>query len=248
MNVEDSYEGAIERLRRLGHAGIHLSPPAAISQQLDEANQRLRDVEELATLACDENERLTAELDAARTEIARLKLQLTMREEPSAAEQYEAALQAVGSRGRGAKMFLAVCVLGAAAAAAFVTRPWEHARVATAAVAAPEPATPPVVTPPPATTPATTTATTTPATTTVPKVATPATTTVPKVATPATTTVPKVAATIPKAALVAAAPAARHHASKHRAAKRAHHEAKPHAAASKKSVGDTDDPLGGVNL
>ena len=257
MNVEDSYEGAIQRLRRLGHAGIELSRPAPLSQQLDEAQQRLRDVEELATLACDDNERLTRELDAARGEIARLQRQVSMLQESVAGAQYEDALAATRSRGRGAAFwFFAICVVGAAAAAAFVLRPWERLRPATAVVAMPEPAAPivapPTVTAPPVVAPPVVTA---------PKLATPpAVTTPPAVSAPpddcpkAAPMIPKAAPMIPKAAPVVAAASPRHHAAKHHASKRARHEGRKHGAAAhagksaSPSVGDTDDPLGGVNL
>ena len=58
MNVEDSYEGAVRRLQRLGH--VALVPPKPTRDE-----ERERELEELATLACDENERLKAELETA---------------------------------------------------------------------------------------------------------------------------------------------------------------------------------------
>jgi len=65
-------------------------------------------------------------------------------------------------------------------------------------------------------------------------------------------TIPKSAPAIPKAERAVAAPSPRHHASKHHASKRARHEEKKHSAAThgtkNSAVGDTDDPLGGVNL
>jgi hypothetical protein len=78
MNVEDSYEGAVRRLNRLAHAGLNLAPPPE-PERAD--RDRMRDLEELAALACDENERLTQELNGARGEIARLqRLTATLQE------------------------------------------------------------------------------------------------------------------------------------------------------------------------
>src|SRR6185312_11502289 len=62
MNVEDSYEGALRRLQRLEAAGLHAMPVEEIARDTDD---RLRDLEELATLACEDNERLKQELASA---------------------------------------------------------------------------------------------------------------------------------------------------------------------------------------
>jgi len=81
-NAESSYEGAVRRLASLGHGtpqpaydlakprlrsakGLLAPPsPTAIHAQA----QRIKDLEELAELACDENEALKREVDALRSE------------------------------------------------------------------------------------------------------------------------------------------------------------------------------------
>jgi hypothetical protein len=72
MNVEDSYEGAVRRLQRLEMAGIAMESPQA--EAVDEAvaadsAERMRELEELATLACEDNERLKAEFGTALQEL-----------------------------------------------------------------------------------------------------------------------------------------------------------------------------------
>jgi hypothetical protein len=57
MNVEDSYEGAVRRLQRLERAGIAMDAPPP-----DGSAERMRELEELASLACEDNERLKREL------------------------------------------------------------------------------------------------------------------------------------------------------------------------------------------
>lgn len=239
MQVEDSYEGAVRRLARLEHARIDVAVPR------DVGSERMRDLEELASLACEENERLTRELDQARIEIERLRMQMaSLQESTSANQYYEAALAATRKRGRGAAfVFFVLAIGGAAAAALFVTRPWEKAR-ATIELAAPTPPPAPVVTPP-TPTPMPTAAPAPSA----PVVATPPAASAPVLTAPAPTTptIPKVAPTIPKVAAPVESRKPKHH---HAAAK---HHGKSHkhgaaAHASKPAVGDTDDPLGGLNL
>src|SRR4051812_22109137 len=130
MNVEDSYEGAVRRLARLGYAGVH------IAQHRDENDHRMRELEELATLACDENERLGGELADARREIERLRAtvvslqqqQLAAMVRPPADE-----IEYAPRKGRsGAFYFVVLAMLGAGAAALFAARPWERGRVAIA--------------------------------------------------------------------------------------------------------------------
>jgi hypothetical protein len=74
MQVEDSYEGAMARLQRLERAGI-VVPPLATAVE-DESFTRTRDLEELATLACEENERLQQQLYEARGHIVGLEREL----------------------------------------------------------------------------------------------------------------------------------------------------------------------------
>ena len=72
MNVEDSYEGAVRRLQRLEMAGIAMDPATADAGDQragDDGGERMRQLEELATLACEDNERLKAEFGAALQEI-----------------------------------------------------------------------------------------------------------------------------------------------------------------------------------
>ena len=60
MNVEDSYEGAVRRLQRLEMAGVALEAPPPS----DDA-ERMRELEELAMLACEDNERFKREFGVA---------------------------------------------------------------------------------------------------------------------------------------------------------------------------------------
>jgi hypothetical protein len=77
--VESSYEGAIARMRRLGFESqadaTIATPPARSSKSSDAA--RMRDLEELAALACEENERLERELAELRDENAELKRRMS---------------------------------------------------------------------------------------------------------------------------------------------------------------------------
>jgi hypothetical protein len=78
MNVEDSYEGALRRLQRLEMAGIAMAPPSPTVTDEPAAGsaERMRELEELAVLACDENERLKHELSVALRETARAQHEL----------------------------------------------------------------------------------------------------------------------------------------------------------------------------
>jgi hypothetical protein len=87
MNIEDSYEGAVRRLQRLEMAGLSMpsGESEATDEIADESADRMQQLEQLATLACEDNERLKTEfgialqeldgarreLDSARAEIAR---------------------------------------------------------------------------------------------------------------------------------------------------------------------------------
>lgn len=72
MNVEDSYEGAVRRLQRLELAGVAIeSPPPEASDDVANGGdaERLSQLEELATLACEDNERLEREFGTALQEL-----------------------------------------------------------------------------------------------------------------------------------------------------------------------------------
>ncbi len=239
MNVEDSYEGAVRRLRRLGHAGFDLAPPA-LAKTSAEADDRMRDLEELATLACDDNERLTRELDGAHEEIDRLRRQVTTLQEMLASAPSDDPFAAPKQRGRGLALFLfTLVIVGGAAAALFVLRPWQRPAVAPAvtvvAAPAPPPSAPIVAAPPPS----------------IPTVAP----TIPKVepvaATPTVVPPPR-ASEPPREAAPAKSRSQRRHAAKHHSSKSARHGKSKHGstarAASKPGVRDTDDPLGGLDL
>lgn len=79
MQLEDSYEGAVRRLSRLSNAGIGLREDI---DSRDEARaQRMRDLEELATLAADENERLEKDNQRLTQENKRLERELSRAKE-----------------------------------------------------------------------------------------------------------------------------------------------------------------------
>jgi hypothetical protein len=86
MNVEDSYEGAIRRLQRLEMAGIAIDSPTP-AETVDHGGDasvadRMRELEELALLACEDNERLKVELGTARAELesARIEIERAQKE------------------------------------------------------------------------------------------------------------------------------------------------------------------------
>jgi hypothetical protein len=238
MNVEDSYEGAVRRLRRLELAAIEGAPPR--SAIADAATERMRELEELATLACEENERLTGELESARDEAQRLRGQVAMLQQTlTSAVAEEEFPYPPKSRGKGAAFyFFVIAIIGTGAAALAVLRPWDRPHAAPVVVD-------PVVTAAPAIAPVAVTPPPAPA---VPKIE-PA---IPKVA-PA---IPKVApiATAPRVQPAAASAKAHRHGKHHAVTTRRHesrHERKKSgsgAHAKQSGVSDTDDPLGGVNL
>jgi hypothetical protein len=238
MNVEDSYEGAVRRLRRLGHAGLEIVQPPLRVQQKSKTDQRMHDLEELATLACEENEQLKRELETARLEIDRLNQRVASLQELLAGDEQDDLFAAKSERGAGFYFFI-LLILGASAAALIKLRPWEPVPtmalvgLGTAPAAAPVVATPapaPVVAAP------------------APVVAAPA----PVVPAPAPT-VPKVEPTAPKVEPAAPTLAPeRKHASKHHSTSGSHQEHKRHGAAArsekKADPSATSDPLGGLDL
>jgi hypothetical protein len=275
MNMEDSYEGAVRRLRRLGHGAADLAPkPPTAAEKLAEAESRMSELEELATLACEENESLKRELAFAREQLERNRRQIAMLQETIAGPD-EYSYRPPRSRG-GFFWFFTIVILGGGIAASVMLHPWEHLRIqwGSAAIFGPAPAPAPVeVTPPPAAPVVTAPAPTptpppaananAPATATAPA-ATPAPSApapTPAVAAPkpepvipkAEPTIPKAEPTIPKAEPVEAKPEKRAHHHHERAAAPKHRPvAKPHkekpAASSPAHATDGDDPLGGLSL
>jgi hypothetical protein len=87
--IEDSYEGAVRRLKAMGHLSPQEDPrpqpvpriPAPPLAKLPAPNSRTRDLEQLANLACEENERLETELATVRAENASLRRRIAMLEE-----------------------------------------------------------------------------------------------------------------------------------------------------------------------
>ena len=78
MNVEDSYEGALRRMQRLEMAGFSMEQPSAAAADepaADGSADRMRELEELATLACDDNERLKRELGVALQQLEGVRAQ-----------------------------------------------------------------------------------------------------------------------------------------------------------------------------
>jgi hypothetical protein len=94
MNVEDSYEGAVRRMQRLDAARLGVDGAAyqrSATSLFEEAPERMRELEELATLACEDNERLKAELAAAMSELEGLRaaVNATRREAETAYHENE---------------------------------------------------------------------------------------------------------------------------------------------------------------
>lgn len=79
MHVEDSYEGALLRMQRLEQAGLALAPPDPRESE-DALFTRMAELEQLAALACDDNERLKTELTEARDLIVGLERKVAMLE------------------------------------------------------------------------------------------------------------------------------------------------------------------------
>jgi hypothetical protein len=248
MNVEDSYDAAVGRLRRLGYDEFTLR-----SQRTDESDagsERIRDLEELATLACDDNERLTRELETARAEIAHLRELLDSQQVKSAAERYQELLAVPRSRGWLIFVLAGLVLLGGGSLALMSSRP-----------------APTVLAVPPA--PALNAPITSAAPPSVPKTELPS----PQVAPPAAaSTSPTVPAVEPPAPQLTPPPAAsasptpppssaqtetvptsprphRRHGMKHHAAKKQHHASKHHSgikSATEHGPPSTDDPMGGL--
>jgi hypothetical protein len=127
MHIEDSYEGAARRLARLSHAGVDLLPTRRDNVEAS-LQGRMRDLEELATLATEENERLERELAAARETIERLQTQLTEVDRQRLRDLVEEA----PARPRPPRRSIAPLLIGLAGAgtvlaAAVLLQPWQYA-------------------------------------------------------------------------------------------------------------------------
>jgi hypothetical protein len=234
MNVsESSYEGALLRLQRLGH-DLAFEPPVSQPAFLDGDRraelERMRELEELASLSCEENERLEHEVAELREENARLVARLTALSsvEPAFGDTELATVP----RRRGGLLVAAAIAVVAIGAGVFALVP-RHSTppVAPVVVAvAPAPAPPPPVVAPEVHVPV------------VPQA----------VVTPPSAPAP----TIPPVA-IAAAPS-RHHAKDHASAKHkpakhiAHSTTKSHVARAKTnrklSAAGNNDPLAGLSL
>jgi len=126
MQVEDSYEGAVRRLSRLSHGGADLLPSRRDDQEAA-LQTRLRDLEELATIATEENERLERELADARETILRLQEQLTAADRLRLRELMEGAPESERPRRSILPWLAALAATGAVAAATVTLRPWQYA-------------------------------------------------------------------------------------------------------------------------
>jgi hypothetical protein len=90
MDLEDSYEGAVRRMQRL---------EAARPDMFEDQSDRMAELEELATLACEDNERLKAELASSVSELqgVRAALDATRREAENAYQENEQLRASVAS-------------------------------------------------------------------------------------------------------------------------------------------------------
>ena len=136
MNVEDSYEGALRRLERLRLSGLHFGAPPPEPEH--DERDRMRDLEELASLACDENERLKQELACMQSELEQLRQRVA---ELDRADE----TMTVPKRPAAFYFFIAVVVVGAIAFL-LILHPWTSRPLPTASL----PSTPVVAAPPPA--------------------------------------------------------------------------------------------------
>lgn len=85
MDLEDSYEGAVRRMQRLEAARLDI---------FEDQPDRTRELEELATLACEDNERLKAELAAAMSENEQLRANVaSLQQALTRAQQAQASAQ-----------------------------------------------------------------------------------------------------------------------------------------------------------
>jgi hypothetical protein len=261
MNVADSYEIAIRRLSRLGH------------NEAEEARaRRMHDLEELATLACDENERLTAELATARSETDRLRRQVAVLQQQLFEQSEQPFAPRLKPRGHGGifYFFLVLVILAWGLGAAtygyrpsYLYRSVEGVQVmlglAGATVSAAQPTAPVQLSPPPAPVKVEAPA----PTVELPKAEAPkAAPVAPAVPAKAEPAVPaKVEAAVPakkveapkvEPVLPAKVKAHRHHAPRHRAVTQPRREEQKQSSPARSfaPIGSAgvDDPLGGLNL
>jgi hypothetical protein len=123
MHIEDSYEGAARRLAKLSHAGVDLLPSRRDDTEAS-LQGRMRDLEELATLASEENERLERELTAARETIERLQAQLTEADRQRLRDLVEEAPPRQPRRSL-LPLLIGLAGAGAVVVAAFLLQPWQ---------------------------------------------------------------------------------------------------------------------------
>jgi hypothetical protein len=124
MQIEDSYEGAVRRLAKLSNAGVDLLPSRRDDHEA-KLRERLRDLEELATLATEENEKLTAELLRANETIARLEQQVSMADRQRLRELVETP-SAPKERRPVPRIVWKLLVAGIAAAGLIAAQPWRY--------------------------------------------------------------------------------------------------------------------------
>jgi hypothetical protein len=126
MQIEDSYEGAARRLAKLSTAGIDLLPSRRDDEEAG-LRERMRDLEELAALATEENERLERELASARETIQRLQEQLTAADRQRLRDLVEAPRPPKQRRPL-LRYLAALALIGLVVPAVITLRPWQYAR------------------------------------------------------------------------------------------------------------------------
>jgi hypothetical protein len=125
MEIENSYEGAVRRLARLSHAGVDLLPSRRDDEEAAQRD-RMRDLEQLANLATEENERLEAELARAHETIARLEAQVSAADRQRLRDLLEPPVRE--RRPLPIGRWLTVMVAASLAVATTITlRPWQYA-------------------------------------------------------------------------------------------------------------------------
>jgi hypothetical protein len=148
MQLEDSYEGAVRRLARLSNAGVGLRDD--IDARDEERAQRMRDLEELATLATEENERLEKEnlrltqknerlerdLGRAKETLSRMQQQVLESDREKLRDLLDAPSDTAAAPKAGRSILpwiAALAAVGVIASAMILYHPWQyvHARALT---------------------------------------------------------------------------------------------------------------------